>query len=302
MRFSNIVSLALAAAPAAVFAKGTPGFSLGAQNPDGSCKQTTDYEKDFDALKAHTKLVRTYSADQCDTAVNILPAAKNKGFKVVLAVWPDVPDSFKVDVDALKKAVPGNEDAIEAITVGSESLYREAFTGPELLSKIQEVEKLFPKVRVGTADSWNKFADGTADALITGGVKYFLINAFAFWQGQDISNATATYFDDMMQAIGHIQDVAGDNAKDIHMANGETGWPTTGGTDYDAAKAGTENAQTFYKDGYCALLNWGVDAFYFEAFDEPFKPDSVGDNGESADETHWGAYTAERKAKFDLTC
>lgn len=54
-----------------------------------------------------------------------------------------------------------------------------------------------------------------------------LINAFAFWQGQDISNATATYFDDMKQAIGHIQDVAGDNAGSIHMANGETGWPTS---------------------------------------------------------------------------
>lgn len=53
-----------------------------------------------------------------------------------------------------------------------------------------------------------------------------LINAFAFWQGQDITNATATYFDDMMQAMGHIQKVAGDNAKNIHMANGETGWPT----------------------------------------------------------------------------
>ena len=85
---------------------------------------------------------------------------------------PDVPESFDVDVEALKTSVPGNEGVIEAITVGSEALYREAFTGPELLEKIQQVQKLFPKVTVGTADSWNKFADGTADALITGGVKY----------------------------------------------------------------------------------------------------------------------------------
>lgn len=75
-----------------------------------------------------------------------------------------------------------------------------------------------------------------------------------------------------------------------------------GGTDYEQAKAGTQNARTFYKDGYCALLKWGVDAFYFEAFDEPFKPDSIGDNGEAADETKWGAYTAQRKPKFDLSC
>ena len=54
-----------------------------------------------------------------------------------------------------------------------------------------------------------------------------LVNAFAFWQGQDISNATATYFDDMMQAIGHIQTTAGDAADSIHIGNGETGWPTS---------------------------------------------------------------------------
>lgn len=72
----------------------------------------------------------------------------------------------------MEKAVPGNEKVIEAITVGSEALYRDAFTGPELLKRIQKVEKMFPNVLVGTADSWNKFADGTADALITGGVKY----------------------------------------------------------------------------------------------------------------------------------
>jgi glucan 1,3-beta-glucosidase len=50
-------------------------------------------------------------------------------------------------------------------------LYRGNFTGEQLLSKIQGVQSLFPKVLIGTADSWNKYADGTADALITGGVK-----------------------------------------------------------------------------------------------------------------------------------
>ena len=29
----------------------------------------------------------------------------------------------------------------------------------------------FPNVKVGTADSWNKYADGTADDVIRGGVK-----------------------------------------------------------------------------------------------------------------------------------
>lgn len=75
-----------------------------------------------------------------------------------------------------------------------------------------------------------------------------------------------------------------------------------GGTDYDAAKAGTENARTYWETAVCAMLSWGVDLFYFEAFDEPWKPVSVGDNGQPMDETHWGLFTADRKLKFDASC
>ena len=75
-----------------------------------------------------------------------------------------------------------------------------------------------------------------------------------------------------------------------------------GGTNYGNAKAGDKNAQRFHDEGICALLAWGVDVFYFEAFDEPWKPDSIGDNGEAADETHWGMYNADRSPKFDVSC
>jgi glucan 1,3-beta-glucosidase len=87
MRVSGLVSLVLAATPALVSAKGTLGFSLGNKNPDGTCKSTSDYEADFDALKDMSTIVRTYSGTECKTPENILPAAKNKGFKVVLGMW-----------------------------------------------------------------------------------------------------------------------------------------------------------------------------------------------------------------------
>lgn len=50
------------------------------------------------------------------------------------------------------------------------------------------------------------------------------------------------------------------------------------------------------------MLGRGMDVFYFEAFDESWKPNSVGDNGQSRDEKHWGMFTADRKAKFNTTC
>lgn len=85
---------------------------------------------------------------------------------------PDYDDSFEKDFNVLKKTVHGSEGVVDAITVGSESLYRGSLSADKLLKRIQQVQKEFPEVTIGTADSWNKFADGTADPLIQGGVTY----------------------------------------------------------------------------------------------------------------------------------
>jgi glucan 1,3-beta-glucosidase len=88
MRVTNILlSAAFMASPLAVSAAGTLGFAVGNTNTDNSCKSQQDYEKDFDVLKGVTKLVRTYTSDGCDTAKNIVPAAKAKDFQVMLGVW-----------------------------------------------------------------------------------------------------------------------------------------------------------------------------------------------------------------------
>ena len=81
-----------------------------------------------------------------------------------------------------------------------------------------------------------------------------------------------------------------------------TKFATAGGSNYGAAVAKTENAERYWKESVCGMLAWGVDVFYFEAFDESWKPLSKGDNGQMMDETHWGLFTADRKPKFDTTC
>jgi len=55
------------------------------------------------------------------------------------------------------------------------------------------------------------------------------VNAFGYWQKQVITNASATYLDDLQQAFNEIQVTAN---HPIELWNGETGWPTTG-TVYD---------------------------------------------------------------------
>jgi glucan 1,3-beta-glucosidase len=95
MHISSFMPFALSVAPAVVSAAGSLGFALGAKNADGSCKSTTDYEADFDALKGSTSLVRVYAASQCNTSAEIIPAAKSKSIKVMLGVW------YAISSDAL---------------------------------------------------------------------------------------------------------------------------------------------------------------------------------------------------------
>ena len=46
-----------------------------------------------------------------------------------------------------------------------------------------------------------------------------LANGFSYWQYEPITNATKTYFYDMAQALGHIQELTG-SLDDIHFMSG----------------------------------------------------------------------------------
>ena len=132
----------------------------------------------------------------------------------MLGIWPDTDESFNTDKEALTQYATKFQDQVYAVTVGSETLYRKNFTGEELLSKINDVKAILPNTKIGTADSWNKIADGTADAVIKGGVDMIMANGFSYWQGKQVGakelreSAEYTYFDDMQQALARIQDVS----------------------------------------------------------------------------------------------
>jgi len=309
MRFTTAAAITLT--PSVVTAAGTLGWALGNKLEDGStCKTTSDYEADFDAIKENSgsTIVRTYSATDCDTAAQILPAAKSKGFKVVLGIWvySDLEEdpSFVGDFDEVKKVVEAGDynDQIYAITVGSESMYREDVTGEFLAKRIQTVKEALPNFKIGTADSWNKFQDGTANPVITGGADILLTNAFSYWQGQDISNATGSFYDDIYQAYGRIQTMSGSIDK-IELWVGETGWPSDGDV-YQNAEPTVAHAEKFYRESICGIIAWGVNVFVFEAFDEPGKEGAIGEDGTMADETHWGIMNADRSKKWSssLVC
>ncbi|KAG7038658.1 glycosyl hydrolase family 17 [Colletotrichum scovillei] len=301
MRSTSVLAALLASAPGLALASGYLGFALGSKQPGGQCKYQADYEADFRAIRdaSGSSIVRIYAADQCNTAQYILPAAKKEKFQVILGIWPDTEESYAADKAAILKHTPGYEDQLYAITVGSESMYRGNFTGTELADKIKDMKKAAPLFKIGTADSWNKYQDGTADAVIKE-ADILLTNAFSYWQGQTRDNATACFFDSIMQAFGRIQSVSGSLTKP-ELWVGETGWPSEGAK-YQQAIPGQDNAQAFYDSGVCGMVNWGFNVFFFEAFDEPWKPHAIGEDGSEAPETHWGGMKADRAPKYPLRC
>ncbi|PUU73678.1 glycoside hydrolase superfamily [Tuber borchii] len=297
----SIIRSTLLVLPTLVSAAGDVGFSLGVKrNPDGACKSTDDFKTDLDTIKILSTAIRVYATSDCDTMQNLMPAVKDKGFKVVLGVWPNDDAHFKLEIDTLKKFIPlyGTEN-IRAITVGSEHLYRKEFTGQQLAEKIKEVKKVLKELGadslpVGFADSWNMLIGGDANPAIKES-NIILANAFSYWQGQKMENATASFSDDIMQALAHVQDVKGDNVFDFWV--GETNWPT-GGKDFGDAVPSIENSRTYWRDAICGIRGWGVNVFVFEAFDESWKPIEKGNDVEN----HWGVWDANRKPKFELAC
>lgn len=251
---------------------GILGFALGNRRVDGSCKITADYQEDLHAIQKNSGsgLVRLYSAAECDSAAQLLPAARTQGFKVLLGVWPDTVESFAKDKLVIASVAPFYAEEVYGISVGSETLYREVFDGEQLLQKIIEIKNVLPEGvnRIGTADTWNKIVDGTADAVIAHrDVNLVLANAFAYWSPS--SNPDETFHDQMQRVKYHIEREKKQGSSDkIEIWTGETGWPSDGGSDNRASKAGTTVAASYYRRTICESVVEGSKIFAFEAFDE----------------------------------
>lgn len=305
MRFSTVAALAFGASQVAAI--GELAFNLGVKNNDGTCKTTNDYENDLKVLKSYTSTVKVYAASDCNTLENLGPAAEAEGFNIFLGIWPNDEAHFQAEKNALSSFLPNlKSSTIAGFLVGSEALYRDDLTASQLADKINDIRNYVSNIKdsqgnsysgkqVGTVDSWNVLVAGYNAPVITAS-DFVMANAFSYWQGQTMQNASYSFFDDIMQALQTIQDVKG--STDITFWVGETGWPTDG-TNFEASYPSVDNAKQFWKEGICAMRAWGVNVIVFEAFDEDWKPNT---SGTSDVEKHWGVWTSGDNLKYSLDC
>lgn len=300
--------LGLAAFASSVMAIGDLGFDIGTQrNSDGQCKEQSDWESDFDTLKGYGTTVRTYALSDCNTLQNMGPALVSKGFSAFLGVWPNDDAHYQAEKDAASAYLPQiSTSNVKAFTVGSEALYRGDMTPEQLADKINDFRSFlsdltdkdgnsWSSVPVGCVDSWNVWVNGTnAPAIQASDI--VVANAFSYWQGQTMDNASYSFFDDIMQALQTIQTAKG--STDVTFYIGETGWPTDGGN-FESAVPSVENAETFWKEALCAIRGWGINTLVFEAYDESWKPVTSGVDGV---ENHWGVLDSSGSPKYDTSC
>jgi exo-beta-1,3-glucanase (GH17 family) len=80
---------------------------------------------------------------------------------------PDTQESYSKDIGAIREYAPKYSSQVYAVIVGAETLEDGRLTAQELTGRIQAVQKtLNGQFKVGTSDSWNAYANGTADIII----------------------------------------------------------------------------------------------------------------------------------------
>lgn len=138
------------------------GFNVAANNEDGSCKTTAQWETAFTKLQklpGDFTSVRLYAASDCNTLEYAVPAAIATGTKILVGIWTEDAAHYTAEKDALKAALAAHgSDWIIAISVGSEDLYRGDTTASALAQQIYDVRGMVRALgvtqEVGHTDTW----------------------------------------------------------------------------------------------------------------------------------------------------
>lgn len=138
------------------------GFNMAANNEDGSCKTTAQWQTAFGKLQklpGDFTSVRLYAASDCNTLALAVPAAIASKTKLLVGIWTEDEAHYTAEKNALKAAIAAHgSDWMIAISVGSEDLYRGDTTASTLASQIYDVRGMVRalglKQEVGHTDTW----------------------------------------------------------------------------------------------------------------------------------------------------
>lgn len=235
-------------------------FRDGQSPDDGIFPTDQEMTEDLVAIKncPIAPAIRTYGVD--NTLFDIAGISDNLGIECYPGTWidgyPNDPQLVQLLIDVANLGYPSSK----AYTVGNEVMLRNSMPEATLISYIQQFKSAVPGAKVAYADSWYEWS---THPNIAAAVDVIMINIHPYWEGVDLS-----------QAAQHVLDKY-NLVKDLYPTKeiiiGETGWPTCGDT-IGSAVPGEANQYQFYQEFDALAQQNSIKYFWFEAFDEKWKP------------------------------
>lgn len=259
----------------------------------GQSPQTQTYPtqaeilEDMQILERHWRMIRTYGSDRhSEDILQVIRTNKIK-IRVMLGAWlsgsPGKESENEEQIRGCIRLANQYPDVVAAVSVGNEILVSWSDHKMTLADAITAVDRVRDSVSVPVTvdDDFTFWREKDGQALAER-LDFVAVHTYPMWGGSDIDSA-------MIHTVRHIESVQ-KALPGKTLVIGEAGWATYTVGPAHAPKAGDEGKQARY---FRELSEWaeanGINVFYFEAFDEPWK--GAGTEG------HWGLFSEGRKAK-----
>nr|WP_231711035.1 glycosyltransferase [Xanthobacter dioxanivorans] len=262
-------------------------------SPEGEAPtNAAQIRSDINAVAPYTRAVRTYSSTNGKEL--IAPIAGEQGIKVTAGAWLNR-ETDKKTGEVIAKAREANQrelagvvdvarqnQNVQAVVVGNETLLRDDMNDEELATLIRSVKRQV-NAPVTTGEIWNTWLD---HPKVASSVDFILAHILPYWEDVP-ANQVVDY---TINAYNRLR--AAYPGKRIVI--GEFGWPSHGFNRGASVPDPIEQAKII-RDFVARADALGIEYNIIEAFDLP-KKQNEGSVGQ-----YWGVFNADRQLKFPLT-
>ena len=230
-----------------------------------------DIENDIKYLISITERLRIYDISGNNIFIPLIAEKYNVKLTVGLSLSNDDQKNLE-KINGFINLANRHSDTIETIIVGNDILAKEIVTVSKLIEYVQIVKSNVDsnKTKVTIAETWELW---TRHPSLINAVDHVTIHIYPYYQIVSIDVSA-------LHAIGlyeRFEEFLKQYNKEIVI--GETGWPSDGKT-LGVAEANPENQRKFIEEFMSLANKKEIKYYFFEAFDEKWKPSVLDSNSE----------------------